>query len=91
MSKPKTGQRLKADLDSLRQACQVYLNDNRGLYPFDPDHAVLAYPLAVIEKTFEVFHQQGLPAYGIDDMSFFRKLLSDKKGPMSHILSIIEK
>ena len=76
---------------SIRLACQSYLSDNTGLYAFDHEHAILAYPLEVIKWTLKLSHERRQPPYKSDDMPFLRELLSDKNGPMSYFLRIMEK
>jgi len=76
---------------SVRLACQSYLSDDTGLYAFDPEHAILAYPLEVIKCTIKLFHEHKQCPHKRDDMPFLRDLLSDKKGPMSYLLRIMER
>ena len=72
-----------------RKVCQSYLEDKTGIYIFDPDHAILAYPLSLIKKSHEEFKLQGLSTLKKEDMVFLQKLFSDDKGPMPLLLNII--
>ena len=74
----------------IRRACQAYLNDKSYLYLFDPDHAILAYPLAVLSTIYIEFRNQGLSPCSTQDMVFFRKLLSDSNGPIAQLLHEID-
>jgi hypothetical protein len=75
----------------IRRACQSYIDDQTAIYIFDPDHAILAYPLAMIERSYEDFYNCGLSPQKKDDLAFFRKILSDRRGAMAHVINIISK
>jgi hypothetical protein len=73
---------------SLRQACSCYLEDATAMYVFDPDHAIVAFPLSLIERSCREFQRHGLSIRKKEDTAFFNKLISDKKGPLAHVLNI---
>ncbi len=75
----------------VRRACQSYISDNTATYIFDPDHAILAYPLSLIERSYADFHEHGLPPQRKEDMPFFLRILSDEKGTLAHVLKMFSK
>lgn len=75
----------------IRRACQAYLSDKTAIYLFDPDHAILAYPLELLERTFSEFKVHNLSAQKKEDMAFMQALFSDEKGPMAHVLKLFSK
>ena len=77
---------LKLSKIGIRRACQAYLTDK--IYLFDPDHAILAYPLALLERTCSAFQEYSLLMQKKEDITFLQGLFSDNKGPMAHVLKI---
>lgn len=80
---------IKLSKNGIRKSCQAYLCDKSALYLFDPDHAILAYPLSFIERTFLEFQGSGLSVQKKDDMSFIQELFSDEKGPLSILMEFL--
>jgi uncharacterized protein (UPF0332 family) len=73
----------------IRQACETYLADKTYMYVFDPDHAVLAYPLRLLERSCSEFQSRNIPVLNEEEKSFIYDLFSDKKGTVSHLLKRI--
>ena len=75
----------------IRKAIHAYLSDNGITYLFDPEHAMLAFPLLLWRDTInEARHHQLLDTVFIDEISFLTKAFSDKEGPLSEIIRIIK-
>ncbi len=72
----------------VRSACQSYVVDDKAVFMFDPDHAILAYPLEMMKRSYADFHKYGLSPQKREDKAFFRKLISDKNGPLPYVLNI---
>lgn len=65
---------------SLRRVIKDYLSDTTDLYLFDPDHAILSYPLRVIQIAYKkllVSKSLGLKS---DEISYLCQLFSDTDG-----------
>jgi hypothetical protein len=72
-----------------RYALETYLLDNSSLYLFDPDHAILAYPL----KTLQVLYKQiVLPenfTFENEEVSYLCQLFSDHQGPIPEMNRVL--
>lgn len=75
----------------VRESCQAYLSDKSGRYMFDPDHAMVAYPISLIDRAFSEFHNENLSVQNNDSISFLNGVFSDKKGPFSSLLQVFLK
>ncbi len=71
---------------SLRTLISTYMLDN--LYAFDPDHAILAYPIAVLK---ELRNNRGSSQlFNDDEQSDLQSILGDSLGPMASFDTIIK-
>lgn len=70
---------------SLRQLVGAYLQEPVGSYEFDPDHAMIAYPIrsAIAAKTELVAAGRG--GLAAADAAFLRKNLRDEKGGLDQL------
>lgn len=82
---------IKLSKIGIRKACHAYLSDTTAVYLFDPDHAILAYPLILLERSFIEFQTRGVCVQKKDDMIFMQGLFSDDKGPLSNVIKILSK
>ncbi|BAP54993.1 hypothetical protein THII_0696 [Thioploca ingrica] len=65
----------------IRQWLNIYLDDEIPIYPFDHDHACLAYPVQFLLKVIDEFNDREIPcSYLQENSNFIKKLFSDKSG-----------
>jgi len=65
---------------SLRRAIKDYLSDTSGLYLFDPDHAILSYPLRLIQIAYDKLLISNSLALTNEEIIYLRQLFCDKNG-----------
>jgi uncharacterized protein (UPF0332 family) len=71
----------------IRTMIAAYMRDNS--YAFDPDHAILAYPIAVLK---ELTGKKGLShLFDENEQSALRVILGDSLGPINSFETIITK
>lgn len=65
----------------LRRAVDAYITDLTMLYVFDPDHAILAYPVELMREVCQTF-SAAHPAIGVsgEDLRDLASLFADSKG-----------
>lgn len=73
----------------LRQSLKEYILDNSGLYVFDPDHAILAYPLKTLQILYAKIVSPGGFTFRDDEVSYLCQLFSDQHGPIPEMSNII--
>ncbi len=69
----------------VRRVIKEYLLDNSCLYSFDSDHAILAYPLKVVQIAYNQIHQIDRSLFQKDDVKYLCKLFNDQHGPIPEI------
>lgn len=68
---------------SIRRTLGDYLDDeNKGIFEFDPDHAILAFPLRVLISVAEECLAE---RFTEDDRRYLQKVLSDNQGPIANL------
>lgn len=68
---------------NLRHLLLAYISDNGATFAFDPDHAILALPIAAIQAAKTAFAAMGPPAVlAADDAKFLAGLFRDRHGEM---------
>jgi hypothetical protein len=73
----------------LRQAVKEYLLDTSSLYLFDPDHAILAYPLKTLQILYEQIVSPGNFNFRDEEVSYLCQLFSDQQGPIPEMNSVL--
>ena len=77
------------DRHGVRQPVRDYLGDSSHVFTFDPDHAMLSFPIASIKDALELLRQatgNGLPA---DDCAFISSQCFDKAGPLPEFRKLL--
>lgn len=74
----------------IRRSINEYLTDNVMLYAFDPDHAMIAYPLKSLQIACDKLLKLGLPGYGDEEKVLLRSLFRDSNGPISELIRIFD-
>jgi hypothetical protein len=73
----------------VRKATLAYLSDNGITYLFDPDHAMLAFPLMFWRDTVASSRNAGIRDTIAEEISFLTASFSDKNGPLSELIRVI--
>lgn len=82
---------MKVKKFGVRRACEEYISDTSTLHLFDPDHAMVAYPISLIRRAFSEFQRENLSIQKKESKSFLNELFSDKKGAFSSLLQVLSK
>lgn len=74
----------------LRRSVNAYINDDRQLYTFDPDHAMLALPLAALANTLNAFDAAGMAAsLSEESRRYVASLCADRSGPLNDFQALL--
>ncbi|HEY1173330.1 MAG TPA: hypothetical protein VGH19_18315 [Verrucomicrobiae bacterium] len=72
----------------LRKTLGTYLSDTSLLYVFDPDHAIVAYPLRALQMIGDQMLAAAIPmALSPEEESFLKSKASDKVGNLTALVS----
>jgi len=74
----------------VRRAVEEYLLDTSSLYLFDPDHAILAYPLKVLQVLCKYMVSTENFTFRDEEVSYLCRLFSDQKGPIPEMVSVLK-
>ena len=74
----------------IRKATSGYIADHTYLYAFDPDHAILAFPIEVLKVTLAHPRINMTSNTSIDSQRFFQSIFSDRSGPLVDIISLLK-
>jgi hypothetical protein len=74
----------------VRKATAGYIADHTYLYAFDPDHAMLAFPIEVLKATLAHPRINLVSNTGIDSQRFFRSIFADRSGPLVDIIALLK-
>lgn len=74
----------------LRRAIREYLLDSSDLYMFDPDHAILAYPLRVIQIAYRQLMASNGFSLRDSEVSYLCQLFTDQSGPIPEIHALFK-
>jgi hypothetical protein len=74
----------------VRRAINMYLSDTTEFYLFDPDYAMLAYPLSTLKYAFQKLDTFIDVALSNDDIRYLRQLFRDQDGPIPGMYNLIE-
>lgn len=66
----------------VRRLVSDYVADDRHLFAFDPDHAMLAFPIAGLKLVLNNLKASGAARLLLDDATFLASQVFDKKGPL---------
>jgi hypothetical protein len=74
----------------LRQSIKVYLRDSSDLYVFDPDHAILAYPLRSLQLVYK--KMLTVPNFHLkdDEVKYLCQLFHDQNGPIPEMYHLLK-
>lgn len=73
----------------VRRLVNNYVVDTTHLYTFDPDHAMLAFPIAALRLVLgelKVSRNGSLPT---DEMAFLASLVFDRSGPLAELRKLL--
>ena len=71
------------EANNLYRAIGEYISDVNNLYAFDPDHAVLAYPILVARETIRAIKAKCLFGIDPDDQGSIEKLIGKRSGHLT--------
>jgi hypothetical protein len=74
----------------IRRLISSYVNDETFIYTFDPDHALLAYPIEVVKQLQLVANAGNFVAVHDSDRVYLRDCLSDSYGPIGEIVNLLK-
>jgi hypothetical protein len=75
--------------EGVRRATLAYLNSAGITYAFDPDHAMLAFPLRFWRDAVSKAKTAGIPDTIADEIVFLTKVFRDEDGPLSELMRVI--
>jgi len=76
--------------NGIRQAVQAYISDDSSIYLFDPDHAMLAFPLRCITFARERLVARGCPVLEDDRSQFLMTTFRDRHGPLQGLQAVVK-
>ncbi|MDQ3620978.1 MAG: hypothetical protein M3463_00590 [Verrucomicrobiota bacterium] len=71
----------------IRRAVAAYLRDT--IYTFDPDHALVAFPLGFFREALTVSRNKGIPQVDSEFQKTLAVLLRDRSGPVTELVSLM--
>lgn len=74
----------------IRRAVGAYLDDKSYMYAFDPDHAMLAFPLAGLKLLHGSFASGQPNELSKDDASYLTGIFLDRSGPLADIQNLFD-
>ncbi len=80
----------KIEMIGVRQAIPQYLDDPSNLYTFDPEHAILAFPLQALKDALMGLYSRGVDASSVGDIKFLKTLFADNNGPIPEALKLFK-
>jgi uncharacterized protein (UPF0332 family) len=80
----------EVETNGLRLSLNSYLADESYRYVFDPDHAMLAFPLKVIEDTGIRIGKLRSPVLEEFEEQFIRARCRDNVGSFNHVLTVLQ-
>ncbi len=72
----------------VRLAVEAYLTDDQNLYLFDPDHAMLAFPLRCLRFAHDALTLSG-KNLEFSRQTFLNSVFRDKNGPIQRLRSLV--
>jgi len=89
-SEPTIPKHFKKIVDNeLRLALKDYLTDTSNIYLFDPDHAMLAYPLRVLQLANQKINSGGFFPLEKNEIQYLCKLFNDRLGPIPEMQKML--
>lgn len=73
----------------VRRLLRDYISDEHYLFTFDPDHAMLAYPIEAMKMTLDLLRTSGGAALVADDTTFLASQCFDRTGPIADFRRLI--
>lgn len=88
-SEPITPDHFKKILDiGLRKSINAYVVDP-DTYAFDPDHAILAYPIKTLKIAYSLLEKEG-KSWSNDEKKYISSLFKDESGPITEIYKMFQ-
>jgi hypothetical protein len=75
----------------LRRTLNAYLNDTKLMYAFDPDHAIIAYPLCVLRAVGGALSMSGRLTISDEERVFLRNSVRDERGSLPVLLDELKR
>jgi hypothetical protein len=77
--------------NGLRRTLNAYLSETTLLYVFDPDHAIVAYPLRALQLVGSQLARGGIIVPSEDEQSFLRGRARDQAGNLPLLITEMER
>jgi uncharacterized protein (UPF0332 family) len=74
----------------VRRSVAAYIDDKIYLYTFDPEHAMLALPIAALKESMQALNTSLVSGFDSDAHKYLATLFVDKSGPLSELVSLIK-
>ena len=74
----------------IRRSLHEYLIDTSMMHAFDPDHAMVAYPLTTLRIACKRFVESGIGGLQFKEKSLLRSLFQDNSGPLSELIRLFD-
>ncbi len=74
----------------VRQLVQAYVLDETHLYTFDPDHAMLAFPIAALKLVLAQLRRSPSGSLGALDEAFLASQIFDRNGPLPELRKLLQ-
>ncbi len=72
----------------VRKLISLYSDSKMGFYEFDPDHAILAFPLKSLRLALNQCKLNNVIMFDEDQLRFLAKNCKDRKGPFHNLVSL---
>jgi hypothetical protein len=82
---------LQASINGLRRLLNAYTEDTTYAYVFDPDHAMVAFPLRALQLIGDQLVPHGLLAPSEEEQSFLRSQARDAKGALAALVTELKR
>jgi hypothetical protein len=73
---------------TIRKLLALYLEDNTGLHVFDPDHAIVAFPLKALQFALDNYRIRCSICFSEEQEQFLLGICRDRSGPFSKLVSL---
>ena len=78
-----------AERYGVRRLLSDYIADHQHLFAFDPDHAMLAFPVETMKVTLQALRTAGVPILAPEDTAFLASQCFDRTGPIADFRRLI--
>jgi hypothetical protein len=77
------------DRHGVRRLVGNYVSDETHLFTFDPDHAMLAFPIETMKLALDAFRKAETPGLMSTDTAFLASQCFDRAGPIAEFRRLI--